>query len=306
MKKLLIALFVAVLAVSAGASSGNKSAQTPKVPDWPIAFPTAKNDPNPIKVTPTFTPFFRIENEERVIDMRLNERDMNNAKHWLCVDILFYTFPPPQGRRWSQWLDDVTVEVNVFLPLGDGKGKVVSCGVLGGKQTLASLKVFDIPNQDATEKDRKQHFVRMMIPPEVIYRYFAIKGTGKENYLDFSKDYQKISDELGKFARDLPIMVSISSSGRTLYAYQECGKSIYASLQGNGSSSVKLFAALLKGEDDNPSLASTKKMFNYVNQNKFNPQTFKYMPDELLPVSKTPFAWVLFDRFEAIKETSGK
>ena len=168
-----------------------------------------------------------------------------------------------------------------------------------------SLKVFDIPNPGATEKDRKQHFVRMMIPPEVIYRYFAIKGSGKDNYLDVSKDYQRISEELGKFAKDLPIMVSISSSGRTLYAYQECGRSIYGSLQGN-STSIKLFSTLLKGEDDSPSIASTKKMFNYVNQNKFNPQTFKYMPDELLPVSKTPFAWVLFDRFEAIKETSGK
>jgi hypothetical protein len=55
-----------------------------------------------------------------------------------------------------------------------------------------------------------------------------------------------------------------------------------------------------------PNAASTAKLFTYINQNKFNPQTFNYMPDELLPVSKTPFAWVLFDRFEPIKESAGK
>ena len=63
----------------------------------------------------------------------------------------------------------------------------------------------------------------------------------------------------------------------------------------------------MKGDGDGaPTAASTAKLFDYISKNKFNPQSFKYMPNELLPVSKTPFAWVLFDRFEAIKETSGK
>ena len=72
-------------------------------------------------------------------------------------------------------------------------------------------------------------------------------------------------------------------------------------------SGIRSFYTYLKPDgDSSPTVASTSRLFNYINQNKFNPQTFKYMPDELLPVSKTPFAWVLFDRFEPIKESAGK
>jgi len=280
MKKLLTALFaMAAIAVSA---------QTARSGSWAIEFP---KDGKAINVSPTFTPFFRIENEERVIDMRLNERDMNNAKHWLYVDVAFSTIKPKSASQWPKWLDNAEVEINIFLPISDDRGNV-GWGVLGGKQTLASLQAID-----------GRHFVRMMVPPEVIYRYFVIDGASG----DLSKDYSKITTELKKIAGDLPVMAAISYGGRTVRGYQVCGKDVFSRLEkAQGSNQrAKLFYTLLK-DGDGPSAASTEKLFAYITQNKFNPQTFKYMPDELLPVSKTPFAWVLFDRFEPIKESAGK
>ena len=280
MKKLLTALFAtAAIAVSAqNARSGS----------WAIEFP---KDGKAINVSQTFTPFFKIENEERVIDMRLNERDMSNAKHWLTVDVVFSTNKPKSATQWPKWLDDAEIEINIFLPIGDDRGNI-SWGVIGGKQKFASLQAND-----------GRHFVRMMVPPEVIYRYFVFDGASG----DLTKDYSKITNDLKKIASDLPVMASISYGGRTVYGYQPCGKDVFSRLEkAQGSNQrAKLFYTLLK-DGDGPSVASTAKLFNYINQNKFNPQTFKYMPDELLPVSKTPFAWVLFDRFEPIKESAGK
>ena len=279
MKKLLIALFATVaVALSAQTRSGS----------WAIEFP---KDGKAINVSQTFTPFFKIENEERVIDMRLNERDMSNAKHWLAVDVAFNTNKPKNASQWPKWLDNVEVEINIFVPTPDDRGNI-SWTVIGGKQTLASLQA-----------DDKRHFVRMMIPPEVIYRYFAFDS------VDLSKDYNKITSDLRKYASDLPVGVTITYGGRPVSTCQVCGKDIFSRLEKSQSSNqrAKLFYSLVKGDGDGtPTLASTAKLFSYINQNKFNPQTFKYMPDELLPVSKTPFAWVLFDRFEPIKESAGK
>ena len=280
MKKLLTALFAtAAIAVSA---------QTARSGNWAIEFP---KDGKAINVSQTFTPFFKIENEERVIDMRLNERDMNNAKHWLTIDVAFSTNKPKSASQWPKWLDNTEVEINIFLPISDDRGNI-GWGVLAGKQTLASLQATD-----------GRHFVRMMVPPEVIYRYFVIDGASG----DLSKDYSKITSEVKKIAGDLPVMAAISYGGRTVRGYQVCGKDVFSRLEkAQGSNQrAKLFYTLLK-DGDGPTLASTEKLFAYITQNKFNPQTFKYMPDELLPVSKTPFAWVLFDRFEPIKESAGK
>ena len=283
MKKLLTALFAtAAIAVSA---------QTARSGSWAIEFP---KDGKAINVTQTFTPFFEMKNEERVFpDLRVYERDMSNAKHWLAIDVVFSTNKPKTAAQWPKWLDDVEVEINIFLPIGDDRGNV-GWGVIGGKQKLASLQAND-----------GRHFVRMMVPPEVIYRYFVFDGASG----DITKDYNKITTDLKKIAGDLPVMAAISYGGRTVYGYQICGKDVFSRLdKAQGSNNrAKLFYTYLKGDGDGtPTAASPAKLFNYINANKFNPQTFKYMPDELLPVSKTPFAWVLFDRFEPIKESSGK
>ena len=283
MKKLLIAFFAA--------AAFTVSAQSARSGSWAIEFP---KDGKAVNVSQTFTPFFRIENEERVIDMKLNERDMSNAKHWLSLDVVFSTNKPKSAAQWPKWLDNVEVEINIFMPASDDAGNI-GWAVIGGKQTLASLQAND-----------GRHFVRMMIPPEVIYRYFVFDGTSG----DLSKDYNKITNDLKKLANDLPIMVAISYGGRTVYGYQACGKEVFSRLEKaqSGNQRAKLFYTYLKSNDGDgaPTLASTARLFNYINQNKFNPQTFKYLPDELLPVSKTPFAWVLFDRFEPIKESAGK
>ena len=281
MKKLFVAIFAAVsLVASAQTRSGS----------WAIEFP---KDSKAINVSQTFTPFFKIENEERVIDMRLNERDMNNAKHWLAIDVAFVTNKPKNASQWPKWLDNVQVEVNMFLPAADDKGNI-NWTVIGGKQTLASLQAND-----------GRHFVRMMVPPEVIYRYFVLEGV-----TDYQKDYTKVTSELKKLAADLPIAATITYGGRAVSGLQVCGRDTFSRLEKTQSNSrSKLFYTLLKptdGDSSQPTAASTAKLFTYINQNKFNPQTFNYMPDELLPVSKTPFAWVLFDRFEPIKESAGK
>jgi hypothetical protein len=283
MKKLLTALFAA--------AAFTVSAQTARSGSWAIEFP---KDGKAVNVSQTFTPFFKIDNEDRgVVDLRTNERDMNNAKHWLAIDVVFTTNKPKSAAQWPKWLDNVEVEINVFMPAKDDRGNV-GWAVLGGKQTLASLSA-----------DDKRHFVRMMIPPQVIYRNFVFDGASD----DLSKDYNKITSDLKKYASDLPVMASVSYGGRTVYGFQTCGKEVFNRLDKNQSNQrAKLFYTLVKGDGEGgyPTAASTSKLFNYINQNKFNPQTFKYMPDELLPVSKTPFAWVLFDRFEPIKESAGK
>lgn len=280
MKKLLIALFAAA-AFTASAQTGR----------WAIEFP---KDGKAINVNQTFTPFFKIENEERVIDMRLNERDMNSAKHWLSIDVVFTTNAPKSSTaQWLRWLDNVEVEISMFVPSADERGNA-SWTVIAGRQTLASLQA-----------DDNRHFVRMMVPPEVIYRYFAFDGTSG----DLQKDYSKITSELKKIAGDLPVVAAITCNGRTVYGYQPCGKEIFSRLEKSQGSNTrsKLFYTLLKPDTGTvPTVPTTAKLFNYISTNKFNPQTFKYMPDELLPVSKTPFAWVLFDRFEPIKESAGK
>ena len=281
MKKLLIALFAA--------AAFTVSAQTARSGSWAIEFP---KDGKAVNISQTFTPFFKIENEERVIDMRLNERDMSNAKHWLAIDIAFSTNKPKSAAQWPKWLDNVEVEVDVFLPAADDRGNI-NWTVIGGKQTLASLQAND-----------GRHFVRMMIPPEIIYRHFVFDGASG----DITKDYNKITSDLKKYAADLPVMASISYGGRTVYGFQTCGKEVFSRLEKNQSNQrSKLFYTLVKGDGDGaPTAASTAKLFDYISKNKFNPQSFKYMPNELLPVSKTPFAWVLFDRFEPIKESAGK
>ena len=283
MKKLLTALFAA--------AAVTVSAQTARSGSWAIEFP---KDGKAVNVSQTFTPFFKIENEERVIDMRLNERDMSNAKHWLAIDVAFSTNAPKSSTaQWKKWLDNVEVDLYVFIPSSNDRGTPI-WAVINGKQTLASLQA-----------DDSRHFVRMMIPPEVIYRYFAFDGaTG-----DLQKDYSKITSELKKLSTDLPVMAVITCNGRSVYGYQPCGKEVYSRLEKSQSSSTqaKLFYTYLKPETGStPTVNSTAKLFKHIYDNRFNPQTFKYLPDELLPVSKTPFAWVLFDRFEPIKESAGK
>ena len=285
MKKLLIALFAA--------AAFTVSAQTARSGSWAIEFP---KDGKAVNVTQTFTPFFKIENEERVIDMRLNERDMNNAKHWLSVDVVFTTNAPKSASaQWKRWLDDVVVDIYVFIPSANDRGTPIWT-VLNGKQTLASLQA-----------DDSRHFVRMMIPPEVIYRHFAFDGTTG----DLQKDYSKITSELKKLAPDLPVMAVITCNGRSVSGYQACGKEVFNRLEkAQGSSNqAKLFYTYLKTENgSSPTVASTAKLFKYIYDNRFNAQTYRLLENALLPVSKTPFAWVLFDRFEAVKdkENSGK
>ena len=283
MKKLLIALFAA--------AAFTVSAQSARSGSWAIEFP---KDGKAVNVSQTFTPFFKIENEERVIDMRLNERDMNNAKHWLSIDVVFSTnAPKSSSSQWKKWLDNVEVDIYVFVPSTNDRGNPI-WAVINGKQTLASLQA-----------DDSRHFVRMMIPPEVIYRYFAFDGTSG----DLQKDYAKITSELKKLAPDLPVMAVITCNGRVVSGYQACGKEVFSRLEKAQSSSnqAKLFYTYLKPDSGStPTVASTAKLFKYIYDSRFNPQTYKYLPDELLPVSKTPFAWVLFDRFEPIKESAGK
>ena len=96
MKKLLIALFAA--------AAFTVSAQTARSGSWAIEFP---KDGKAVNVSQTFTPFFKIENEERVIDMRLNERDMNSAKHWLAIDVAFST-NKPKSAAWQPVKTSVT------------------------------------------------------------------------------------------------------------------------------------------------------------------------------------------------------
>ena len=326
MKKLLIALFAVAVAFSAAASSGS-SAQSSNSKVAAIAFASERGDsspvPNPFTVRMLRTPFFKVDNEDQSIYAGVSaskyEEEMNNAKHWLSVDVTFNTYPPPSKNRgaWAQWLDDVVVEINVFIPITDGRGNVVDCGVLGGKQTLSSLKVYDFPclsdsDDNNIQKFRKEHTVRMMIPPEIIYRYFPIEGSGPNGFVDFKKDYGTITSRLNEFARDLPMMASITYGGRTVYGIKPCGKTVFSLIdKGRSKNSNKnnrdVFYGLLKPDEGSaPTSASTTKLFDYFNKNKSYPKTFKYMPDELLPVSKTPFAWVRYDRFEPIKESSGK
>ena len=284
MKKLLIALFAA--------AACTVSAQTARTGSWAIEFP---KDGKAVNVAQTFTPFFKIENEERVIDMRLNERDMNNAKHWLSVDVAFSTNAPKTAAQWPKWLDNVEVEINVFIPTMDARGAQGGI-VIGGKQTLASLQAND-----------GRHFVRMMIPPEIIYRYFNFEGASN----DYLKDYQKITSDLKKIADSMPVMATVTYRGRSVTAYQVCGKEVFSRLeksQSSNNSHAKNYYTLLKskGSDGKPTPETMEKLYSYINRNKLDPQVIKYLPDAWLPVSKTPFAWVLFDRFEAIKESSGK
>ena len=96
---------------------------------------------------------------------------------------------------------------------------------------------------------------------------------------------------------------------KVVSGYQACGKEVFNRLEKAQSSSTqaKLFYTYLKPESGStPTVASTARLFKYIYDSRFNPQHYKYLPDELLPVSKTPFAWVLFDRFEPIKESAGK
>jgi hypothetical protein len=104
------------------------------------------------------------------------------------------------------------------------------------------------------------------------------------------------------------VAATITYGGRVVSGLQTCGRDTFSRLEKTQSKNPrsKFFYTRLKGSGDAPTEETTAKLFEYIIQNKFNPQNFKYMPDELLPVSKTPFAWVLFDRFEPIKETSGK
>ena len=107
MKKLLIALFAA--------AAFTVSAQTARSGSWAIEFP---KDGKAINVSQTFTPFFKIENEERVIDMRLNERDMSNAKHWLAVDVVFSTNEPKSSTaQWQKWLAPQALDGEPLTPL---------------------------------------------------------------------------------------------------------------------------------------------------------------------------------------------
>ena len=287
MKKMLLITLFAAAAFSV-------FAQTDRTGNWAIEFPEKKA----IEVTQTFTPYFEMKNEERVYSNSLSvlERDMNSAKHWISIDIVFYTNTKSKNAsvRWPKWLDNTEVEVSVLIPASDESGNL-TWAVLGGKQTLASLP-----------SDGKRHFVRMMIPPEIIYRYFNIEGTSG----DLSKDYSKITSDLKRISEALPVMATITYRGRPVTAYQICGREIFNRLEKSQTTSrqAKNYYTLLKskGEGGLPTADTMEKLNSYISRNKLDPQVISYLPDTLLPVSKTPFAWVLFDRFEAIKETSGK
>ena len=136
MKKLLIALFAA--------AAFTVSAQSTRSGNWAIEFP--KDVKDAINVSQTFTPFFKIENDVRVFNssemINTVQKDMNKAKHWLALDIMFYANKSKNSAatRWPKWLDNVEVEVNVFIPAPEsGLGGYV----IGGKQMLASLQADD-------------------------------------------------------------------------------------------------------------------------------------------------------------------
>ena len=289
MKKMFLITLFAAAAISA-------FAQTERVGNWAIEFPDKKE--KAIEVSQTFTPYFEIKNEERVFNNNLTllERDMSSAKHWLSIDVVFYTNTKSRNAnvRWPKWLDNTEVEVSVLIPASDESGNL-TWAVLGGKQTLASLP-----------SDGKRHFVRMMIPPEIIYRYFNIEGTSG----DLTKDYSKITTDLKRISEALPVMVTVTYRGRPVTAYQVCGREIFNRLEKSQTTNrqAKNYYTLLKSKAETglPTVETMEKLNSYISRNKLDPQVINYLPDALLPVSKTPFAWVLFDRFEAIKETSGK
>lgn len=293
MKKLFLITLFATAAFCVFAQAEQEGRKGP----WAIEFPSKKNE-KAIAVSQTFTPYFKMENEERVFNnnLVLLERDMNNAKHWLSIDVVFFTnTESTSSAKWPKWLDNAEVEVNVLVPASTENGGL-TWAVLGGKQTLASLPA-----------DGRRHFVRMMIPPEIIYRYFNFEGASN----DYLKDYQKITSDLKKIADSMPVMATVTYRGRSVTAYQVCGKEVFSRLeksQSSNNSHAKNYYTLLKskGSDGKPTPETMEKLYSYINRNKLDPQVINYLPDALLPVSKTPFAWVLFDRFEAIKESSGK
>jgi len=339
MKKLLVALFAVAVAFSATASSGSKQAskKIAPPPTSAIWFYSSLEDGKPlpptpkdaVRITTQYTPVFKLDNEERNnkdVSASKLEAEKTKAKHWLSVDVTFYTFPPPSTRRiWTQWIDDVEVEIDVFIPQTDvsSTGKVVNCAVLGGRVTLDSLKAFDVPCKDENDdadryKKAKEHTVRMMIPPETIYRYFPLSNDKPLNEKD---DYQSITTALERYCQDLPVMVTISYKGsykgNTQFGYKICGDRVLTRLKKAAasakddrtvSSNVTRFSSLFEDKDEKKAtFASTVAAFNVVKQQKYvDPKSFNYFPDALLPVSKTPFAWIRFDQFEPIKESSGK
>ncbi|GEM_PF-5496569 len=248
------------------------------------------------------TPYFKIENETPEM-YKAREKEMQYPKHWIAIDVTFRANMWKQGspRKWSNWLDNIEIKMDAFIPACDDQGRI-GWGVLSGEGTLNSISA-----------DNGIHYVRMMITPDVLYRNFAF-GTFP---IDTKSDYQSISSQLKKYADELPIYVTVNYGGTPVAGAQVCGRDFYkrvhsaattASIPDVVRKSSTVFDNLLKpeGDETRPSMKGTNALFKYISQQKFNPQTFKYMPDQLLPVSKTPFAWVEYDRFETFKESTGK
>ncbi len=246
------------------------------------------------------TPHLEVKNETSE-QYKIREKDNNTAKHWIAVIVDFKTNVWQQGSgqaNWGKWLDNIKINVDVFFPACDSRGNS-GWGILPGEFTVNSVAAND-----------STHSVCIMIPPDVIYRYFNFEIEGP---FDYKKNYSLISSTLNKYVKELPIYATVTYGNKTVAAVQVCGKNFYDLIEkcakdrpsdvvGKASA---LFCKYLK-PDSGITEASTAQLFKYVYNNKANPTTFKLLNNALYPISKTPFAWTFFDRFETINEETGK
>lgn len=250
------------------------------------------------------TPYLEIKNETSA-QYKTREADKNTAKHWIAIVVDFKTNEFKGGTtRWGRWLDNVSVKVDAMIPACDDRGNI-GWGVVSGEVVLESVSV-----------DNNTHSVCVFLPPDVIYRYFYFSNLSSPATFDYKKEYSAISTSLKKYAGELPIRATVTYGSRITNGLQNCGKNFYASISDgakNGATdfakkSSAVFLALLKPADgaSSPSEAETVKLFRYIEQQKINPTSFKYLEDALEPISKTPFIFAYYDRFESTKESTGK
>lgn len=214
------------------------------------------------------TPKFQIDG---VSVEHSSKETRNNQKKWISVVVTFTTNKPDAKSTWGAWLDNIEAEIMFLCPGVDDKGRT-TWTVFKGTQVLNPIAA-----------DGEKHSIRFFVPPYVVARYISL---GKD------------IDKLDRLVSEIPIFVNLKYSNfAPAQGLQRCGKYFGDKLALEPAVKNIFNSKQLSNKD--AAFKETARLFDFVVNNL---RAFYSVDDAALPASKTPWAWVSYDKFDSDKD----
>jgi len=230
-----------------------------------------------LSLTPKDTPtFLLVEHQETK-----SKNTRKNEKPWIEIAIPFKTKINPNGT--DRWLENVSIKVELMTPiLSDRQKATIEWGVLSGTATLAPIanvargKNKYYSGYTLFEKDGYcYHIIRFFISPAAVSRFLLLPEMDVKT--------------LREMVPGMPVRVTFTYDKEEFTAVSAMSK--------NYIKIVSKSDAFKKMKVD-PKEDSTKDTLALFAKYDDSPRSYFVIENTILPTSKTPWAWLDYDRQE--------